>query len=279
MKKLIEKIAQTGYPDAGLTLSGRVVLKPAVLDTISLSTYKELKAKAEAKGDAAEIEYWQGSIEREHQKIIGKFVPVFESLQVRDGDHVLFNLSFDLDPTWTRQIGYDLDFAEARLGVYECEVTGDGKAPEDAADYQEPWADAKERFEAHEEWVSSIGWSDSQRTRRAAFRIFQLHPTYKKNPTCTFEEYCSLLEERTASEHEGISMPQYYAWLIRSQKALGEGGSLTEETRSRVLEMLSGMEGDQEYLRSRIIRNLEVHPRHRELYYRMIEEHHTAKSS
>jgi hypothetical protein len=139
-------------------------------------------------------------------------------------------------------------------------------APLASAPYRLRWDVLTELVLAEEEIMDGLIDNDDEKLSRGDFRRFKQSEIYAAHP-CDEALFRSLRKELWDSKNHVVGMIDYYRSFLNSSKNLNEAGTLTPAAKATLHRVLTAWSAStEEYQKSGVYRNLEIHPRHRSVY-------------
>jgi hypothetical protein len=179
------------------------------------------------------------------------------------------------------------EFAEAaktlgqirRLPLFEM-LTEVGKPlAREGQDFRLAWQEMVDLARAEALFLEGVFDDSDEKTDEAAWIRFRYTQAFKDAP-CSRSVFDEIRREFAASRFvTGMDVDQYYTWWRRSQ-AMMDGEALSESALAQAGRMLEAWKNDNEprSLKYWLCRNLEVHPRHRLAFERLVDERLAARA-
>lgn len=159
-----------------------------------------------------------------------------------------------------------------QLPLYTKLVTHGDPAPTDQSGFAIPLKKANILASADKAFYQALMSGDEARLEEVAWIRFQQSKAFERDP-CSREFFLDLRKEFIALSYLGtLGFSDYYNFYRRSARHLDDDGNLKPETLAQANSMLDAWSGqDTESHRYWLIRNLDVHPRHRAPFYALID--------
>ncbi len=160
-----------------------------------------------------------------------------------------------------------------RLPLFEMMTEVGKPLQQEGQDFRLAWQEMIDLVRAEALFLEGIVEDSDDKSDEAAWIRFRYTPDFKDAP-CSRSEFDDIWSEfKTSKFVASMGVDQYYAWWRRSQTMM-DGEALTDSALAQAGRMLEAWKNDNDLgsLKYWLCRNLEVHPRHRLAFERLVDE-------
>jgi Arc/MetJ family transcription regulator len=199
----------------------------------------------------------------------------------------LVRLAIEVDDAVVAEIAAgSREFAEAantlkqirRLPLFEMLTEVCKPLQQEGQDFRLAWQEMIDLVRAEALFLEGIVDDSDEKSDEAAWIRFRYTLEFKDAP-CSRSEFDEIWGEfKTSKFVASMGVDQYYAWWRRSQTMM-DGEALTDSALAQAGRMLEVWRNDNDpgSLKYWLCRNLEVHPRHRLAFERLVDERLAAR--
>ncbi len=246
MQQLRDMIEAEGLAAADLTIGGRMARKFGQRTT---------------NGDGSECDEW---------------VPYVADLSISRAGQVIQQLDASSDAF--AELAKTLT-SVVKLPLHSVYVPVDAAGPVETASFSYPYPVIDALAKADEQFFEALITGNAEQFNEVAWVRFQHSPEFAQG-VWTRDAFIALKREYAASDYAiGLGLNEYIAWYMSSAEALDASGALKPEVVAKAESMLDAWsDTDADGQKYWLNRNLEVHPRHKELFDQLVDDRMAARA-